>query len=345
MAQPRGRPDVAVIIPTVGRPTLSTSVMQVLDDDGVTEVAVVADRDGEHVRAALRAHRDDARLTIVDGPGQRRELGSPARGRDDHGTGAGVPGRRRPADGRSGLRPRPPPRGARPDRRRLHACERRLPADVGRRTASTATTTSPPPRRSNAIRLGSSVTSGPATCHCRERAPNGPARVGGRRRPAPRGPGVRAPLCPGRADRHLRPLAAGRAPVRAFPAGLSHRGAGAGRRARAAPDPLSRAGRPRRRRRAGNRRHRLVARGDTATARRRHPGRGAYRIARGRHGGRGPSGGPGRRAAARPRAAGHPGRARPPHALTGRPPARSGVRVLHHADTPADSFVGVRRVS
>jgi glycosyltransferase involved in cell wall biosynthesis len=59
-----------VIIPTVGRHTLAESVTRVLDDDGVTEVVVVADRDGEHVRAALRALGDDARLTIVDGPGR-----------------------------------------------------------------------------------------------------------------------------------------------------------------------------------------------------------------------------------------------------------------------------------
>jgi glycosyltransferase involved in cell wall biosynthesis len=69
-AQPPGRPRVAVIIPTVGRDTVSESVTRVLADDVVTEVVVVADRDGEAVRAALGALRDDARLTIVDGPGR-----------------------------------------------------------------------------------------------------------------------------------------------------------------------------------------------------------------------------------------------------------------------------------
>jgi hypothetical protein len=69
-AQARERRDVAVIIPTVGRHTLSESVALVLADDVVTEVMVVADRDGEVVRAALASFSDDARLTIVDGAGR-----------------------------------------------------------------------------------------------------------------------------------------------------------------------------------------------------------------------------------------------------------------------------------
>jgi hypothetical protein len=68
-AELRCEREVAVVIPTGGRHTLSESVRRMLADDAVTEVVVVADRNAEEVRASLRA-LDDARLTIVDGPGR-----------------------------------------------------------------------------------------------------------------------------------------------------------------------------------------------------------------------------------------------------------------------------------
>jgi hypothetical protein len=49
---------------------LSEIVTLVLADDAVTEVVVVADRNGGAIRTALAAHGDEARLTIVDGPGR-----------------------------------------------------------------------------------------------------------------------------------------------------------------------------------------------------------------------------------------------------------------------------------
>jgi glycosyltransferase involved in cell wall biosynthesis len=69
-AEPLGESGVAVIVPTVGRSTLSEIVVRVLADEVVTEVVVVADRDGGAIRAALSAFEDDGRLLIVDGPGR-----------------------------------------------------------------------------------------------------------------------------------------------------------------------------------------------------------------------------------------------------------------------------------
>src|SRR5690349_22590049 len=63
------RAGVAVVIPTVGRPTVSEIVTRVLADDVVTEVVVVADRNVGSVRTALAAV-DDGRLTVVEGPGR-----------------------------------------------------------------------------------------------------------------------------------------------------------------------------------------------------------------------------------------------------------------------------------
>lgn len=62
--------DVAVVIPTIGRPTLTGSVAAVLGDVGVGEVVVVADGEVEAVRALLSVFADDPRLRIVAGPGR-----------------------------------------------------------------------------------------------------------------------------------------------------------------------------------------------------------------------------------------------------------------------------------
>jgi len=62
--------DVAVVIPTVGRPTLARAVVALLADDAVAEVVVVADRDHAAVRSSLAGLTGDARVRIVEGPGR-----------------------------------------------------------------------------------------------------------------------------------------------------------------------------------------------------------------------------------------------------------------------------------
>src|SRR2546423_1726280 len=54
-AQSRREPDVAVVIPTVGRSTLAETVVALLNDDTIAEVVVVADREISQPRA--RAER------------------------------------------------------------------------------------------------------------------------------------------------------------------------------------------------------------------------------------------------------------------------------------------------
>ncbi len=63
-------PKVAVVIPTVGRTTVPKSVKTMLADQTVDEVVVVADRDGDGVRAALTDVIEDRRVSVVDGPGR-----------------------------------------------------------------------------------------------------------------------------------------------------------------------------------------------------------------------------------------------------------------------------------
>ncbi len=78
-AKESGLPGVAVVIPTVGRPTLAASVLAALTDDGVAEIAVVADRQVDDVRDGLAEIAGDPRLRIVAGPGRgpgwARQLG------------------------------------------------------------------------------------------------------------------------------------------------------------------------------------------------------------------------------------------------------------------------------
>ncbi|MEP6623491.1 MAG: glycosyltransferase family 2 protein [Acidimicrobiia bacterium] len=64
------RRGVAVVIPTIGRPTLVGSVAAVLGDVGVDEVVVVADGEGDEVRAGLSEFADEPRLRIVAGAGR-----------------------------------------------------------------------------------------------------------------------------------------------------------------------------------------------------------------------------------------------------------------------------------
>jgi glycosyltransferase involved in cell wall biosynthesis len=67
--QPGGVLHVAVVIPTIGRPTLAETVGLVLADEAVVEVVIVADRNAHEVREALAGLAPEPRLQVVDGPG------------------------------------------------------------------------------------------------------------------------------------------------------------------------------------------------------------------------------------------------------------------------------------